>query len=33
MAKFAIPEEMANAKRWYAAMMARPAALAGTVAA
>lgn len=32
MAKFAIPEEMANVRRWYAAMMARPAALAGTVA-
>lgn len=31
MAKFAIPEEMANVKRWYAAMMARPAAKAGTV--
>jgi glutathione S-transferase len=33
MAKFAIPDEMTNVKRWYAAMMARPAALAGTVAA
>jgi glutathione S-transferase len=33
MAKFAVPDEMANVKRWYAAMMARPAALAGTVAA
>jgi glutathione S-transferase len=33
MAKFSIPEEMTNATRWYAAMMARPAALAGTVAA
>ena len=32
MAKFRIPEEMTNATRWYAAMMARPAALAGTVA-
>lgn len=31
MAKFSIPEEMANVKRWYAAMMARPAAKAGTV--
>ena len=33
MARFRIPEEMTNAVRWYAAMMARPAALAGTVAA
>jgi len=33
MAKFRIPEEMSHAARWYAAMMARPAALAGTVAA
>lgn len=29
MAKFAIPEEMEAAKRWYDAMMARPAAAAG----
>lgn len=33
MAKFAVPDDMPNVKRWYAAMMARPAALAGTVAA
>ncbi len=33
MAKFAIPEEMANVTRWYAGMLARPAAKAGTVAA
>lgn len=32
MAKFAIPEALTNARRWYAAMVARPAALAGTVA-
>lgn len=30
MARFAIPEEMAHVKRWYEAMMARPAARAGT---
>ncbi|MDB5470360.1 MAG: glutathione S-transferase [Caulobacter sp.] len=29
MARFAIPEEMAAAQRWYDAMMARPAAAAG----
>lgn len=29
MARFAIPEECSNARRWYAAMMARPAAKAG----
>lgn len=29
MAKFAIPEEMEAARRWYEAMMARPAAAAG----
>jgi glutathione S-transferase len=29
MAKFSIPEEYANVKRWYEAMMARPAAKAG----
>ena len=33
MAKFAIPEELANVTRWYAGMLARPAAKAGTVAA
>lgn len=30
MAKFAVPEEMTNVKRWYDAMMSRPAAKAGT---
>jgi glutathione S-transferase len=29
MAKFKVPEEMKNVTRWYAAMMARPAAKAG----
>jgi glutathione S-transferase len=33
MAKFAVPDEMENVKRWYAAMMARPAAGAGQTAA
>ena len=33
MAKFAVPDEMENVKRWYAGMMARPAASAGQVAA
>lgn len=33
MARFAVPEDMPNVKRWYAAMMARPAAQAGQAAA
>jgi glutathione S-transferase len=32
MARFAVPDEMENVKRWYAAMMARPAASAGQAA-
>jgi len=32
MAKFVVPDEMTNVKRWYEAMMSRPAAKAGTVA-
>jgi len=30
MAKFVVPDEMENLKRWYAGMLARPAAQAGT---
>jgi glutathione S-transferase len=30
MARFSVPEEFGNVRRWYAAMMARPAAKAGT---
>ena len=33
MARFSIPQEMTHARRWYAAMLERPAAKAGTVAA
>jgi glutathione S-transferase len=33
MARFVVPDEMENLKRWYAGMLARPAAAAGAVAA